>query len=412
MKKIILVSLLLIIPASLLSYYWESFGPDSEEVYDYLFIESSDTYAGVSDGVMVYDWAGWIKYEYGLPVWKMLLLDENHILLIMGNGSWSDGIYTFDLISHNFTVQQWLYEPNFLEFNSENSTYYVGYEYGLQKSNDGYNWTEVAYFNEMNCSSMICYQNYIVVSANSHIHISNDFGNSWEESLYLPLSDFTVTDEGVIYGIFPDHSNSSGLWKSENFGVNWDVEFYSDSMIAVELDCNSFIFVAWEEPFEQYEGIGIWDSGSQNLSLINEELPCLEINDIEIFPLVDCPAMICCTDSGGYFVTDYQTSVDDDIFLEDVQLRNFPNPFSCSTTIFFLTPDYTDLLKLHEIKIYNIKGQKIKTFSNLQINKSPNQQIIWDGTDEKGGPVPGGIYLYKLVVENQTKGFHKLLILR
>jgi len=40
------------------------------------------------------------------------------------------------------------------------------------------------------------------------------------------------------------------------------------------------------------------------------------------------------------------------------------------------------------VKIYNIYGELVKTLYE------DNGQIKWDGTDEQGRPVPGGVYLY------------------
>lgn len=89
--------------------------------------------------------------------------------------------------------------------------------------------------------------------------------------------------------------------------------------------------------------------------------------------------------------------------------QNYPNPFNPSTTISFnLTTEHTENT---ELVIYNLKGQKIKTFLNLQITQSPNQQIVWDGTGQTGKPVSSGIYFYKLKTDNfqQTR---KMLLMK
>jgi len=75
-------------------------------------------------------------------------------------------------------------------------------------------------------------------------------------------------------------------------------------------------------------------------------------------------------------------------------IKNYPNPFNPTTTISFsLTAKDA---KNAKIEIYNLKGQKIKTFpipnSSLLI---PNQ-VVWNGTDENNQPVGSGIYFYKL----------------
>ena len=108
------------------------------------------------------------------------------------------------------------------------------------------------------------------------------------------------------------------------------------------------------------------------------------------------------TDYGYEFETEiiisitYTTSSEDNIGLIDriYQLQNYPNPFNPSTTISFELD--TEISEDTEICIYNLKGQKIKTFpipnSSLLI---PNQ-VVWDGKDENNQPVGSGIYFYKL----------------
>ncbi len=103
--------------------------------------------------------------------------------------------------------------------------------------------------------------------------------------------------------------------------------------------------------------------------------------------------------------------VNSDIYL----FQNYPNPFKPSgagrspeTTIQF-TAEYAENA---EIIIYNIQGQKVKTFSNLQIDKSPNQQIIWDGTDQNNQPVSTGIYFYKLRIDGKNVAARKMILLK
>ena len=88
-------------------------------------------------------------------------------------------------------------------------------------------------------------------------------------------------------------------------------------------------------------------------------------------------------------------SVDDSEISNVFDLKqNFPNPFNSTTTISFnpISGKTADTKFL----IYNVKGQKIRTFSNLQMNKSTNQQIFWDGKDDHGRTVMPGLYFYKL----------------
>ena len=87
-------------------------------------------------------------------------------------------------------------------------------------------------------------------------------------------------------------------------------------------------------------------------------------------------------------------SADNEIYHPAANLRCFPNPFKNMTTISFQINGFDP--ENAELSIYNIKGQKIRSFQNLQIDKFPNQQILWDGKDENNLDVASGIYLYRL----------------
>ena len=92
-------------------------------------------------------------------------------------------------------------------------------------------------------------------------------------------------------------------------------------------------------------------------------------------------------------------------------LSNYPNPFSASTTISFnINHKDTKNTKGTKMKIYNIKGQIIKTF-RIPNPESRTPNIVWDGKDEYGKQVPNGIYFCKLSV-GKDKIVRKMVLLR
>ena len=116
-------------------------------------------------------------------------------------------------------------------------------------------------------------------------------------------------------------------------------------------------------------------------------------------------------DMGAYYFDQNQTGIGNlaiDQITKPQLHRNYPNPFNPETTIKFTTENTENT----EIIIYNIKGQKVKTYSNLQINKSSNQQIIWNGTDDNGKNVSSGIYFYQLKIDDKTIATKKCLLLK
>ncbi len=79
-------------------------------------------------------------------------------------------------------------------------------------------------------------------------------------------------------------------------------------------------------------------------------------------------------------------------------LSNYPDPFNPTTTIYFTT----DCMGNTEIIIYNIKGQKVKTLINENLEAGIHQ-IVWNGKDDKNRDVPSGIYLYKLETDEYSE---------
>jgi hypothetical protein len=75
--------------------------------------------------------------------------------------------------------------------------------------------------------------------------------------------------------------------------------------------------------------------------------------------------------------------------------QNYPNPFNSSTNIRYeLT--YAAYVQL---KVYNILGQEIRTIVN-EYQNAGSYLKRWDGLNNKGISVQSGVYIYKMVVNN------------
>ena len=102
-----------------------------------------------------------------------------------------------------------------------------------------------------------------------------------------------------------------------------------------------------------------------------------------------------------YFRLD--TGIDNNTTIETVnnKVSVYPNPFSISTTIKFDSdmPLLTNSAE-KQIKIYNIKGQLVKSIYAIQINsKGFENSLIWDSRDMNGNVVSNGIYLIRVEIE-------------
>ncbi|MFC1555805.1 FlgD immunoglobulin-like domain containing protein [candidate division KSB1 bacterium] len=86
--------------------------------------------------------------------------------------------------------------------------------------------------------------------------------------------------------------------------------------------------------------------------------------------------------------------------------QNYPNPFNPETTIEYhiANPDMVTL------KVYNVLGQEIKTVVN-ETHSPGIFRVRWDGTNNSGLPVSGGIYIYHLKTANFSE-IRKMLLLK
>ena len=92
-----------------------------------------------------------------------------------------------------------------------------------------------------------------------------------------------------------------------------------------------------------------------------------------------------------------------------ISLSNYPNPFNPSTKIRFQISNFSEIEKA-EIAIYNLKGQKVKSFDSAQDDNNGFYSVIWNGRDDNNKPVSSGIYFYKLKTENYDKTKRMILL--
>lgn len=86
--------------------------------------------------------------------------------------------------------------------------------------------------------------------------------------------------------------------------------------------------------------------------------------------------------------------------------ENYPNPFNAKTKISFslAEPGYT------EIEIFDILGRRIKLLLS-EYSEAGNRSVIWDGTNQAGKQVAGGVYFYVLR-SNEFEDSKKMLYLK
>lgn len=335
--RTVLIFLLLCISLSLSAYEWIPFGPPGVKATNICFGAESYGVVCTEDGLYLYeDDMEWHLYSYGLSVIEIVYFDTEKILLVMGDGTWSDGIYTFDLQTHEFEVVEWFVKPLFLRYFESGSIYFAGgEENGLLQSSDGVNWSNVAFFDTIPCVDIAFYGEHIVVSSsesweNNNLFLSDDAGVTWSIPLnYSHFSEIEFNGAGVLFAILPGITNSSGVYRSSDYGYSWEVVNWEFSITSLVCDPFGFVMVGWENGY----GIArlnpaIWEPP---FVFLNDGLPDTHVLKLKINPIMSAPNIFACTESGVYYSYDYLTYVAP-IFKEG-NFNIYPNPVQSGTSI-------------------------------------------------------------------------------
>ena len=85
-------------------------------------------------------------------------------------------------------------------------------------------------------------------------------------------------------------------------------------------------------------------------------------------------------------------------------VMNFPNPFSDNTTFKFDLPQEDQSIFVN-LEIYDLRGNKVYNYTHTyEFSPLVVEDIYWNGNDLNNYPLPQGIYIYKLHVNNLVNG--------
>jgi len=93
--------------------------------------------------------------------------------------------------------------------------------------------------------------------------------------------------------------------------------------------------------------------------------------------------------------------VSDNIKLAVGNLINYPNPVATNTYFTFDHNQYNAEMEV-EIQLYDINGKLVNIIGPVQILSTGYQPapIEWDGKDINGGTISQGVYVYKMIIDN------------
>lgn len=84
---------------------------------------------------------------------------------------------------------------------------------------------------------------------------------------------------------------------------------------------------------------------------------------------------------------------------------NTPNPFGPSTSISYTVPAGGSHVS---VSVFNLTGRLVKTLVDEKASPGVHT-LVWDGTDDRGSLVPGGVYFYKIDAPGFTE--HRRMVL-
>ena len=85
--------------------------------------------------------------------------------------------------------------------------------------------------------------------------------------------------------------------------------------------------------------------------------------------------------------------------------QNYPNPFNPETTIQYALPEEAHV----QLVIYNATGQTVRTL--LDGSQSAGyHRVAWDSRDDRGHPVGGGGYFYRMTAGDFSETKRMILL--
>ena len=390
----------------------QSFGPETGTFATANFGQDPISMVGTLNSqneIYIFDgntWESYLVFPYSLPVTSICNLNDNDIMITMGMMTYSDGLYNFNRTTHTCTINYWFMLPNFIKYNRTNSTYYVGERDGLFKSTTGTNWSRITSLGNSACTSMACFNEYMVANNGQNVYYSLDAGLSWSPADTANLKGFRYMSNDLLYAVMNNGSDSDGLWRSMDYGATWNAVYYTEGLSLVGPDYGNSIPLGWNRPQGETQ-VGLWNTSTQQVTMLDHPSLYYPVRELEIFPLVNTPSFYVINATGCFFVTDFlSVETDEQLQIPSPTLRVYPNPVTQDARISFSLDQSSQI----GLDIYNVRGQKVRSL-HQGMKDAGDLTLTWDGRDDQGRACSNGTYIVQMSA-NGSKRSAKLLLMK
>jgi len=215
-----------------------------------------------------------------------------------------------------------------------------------------------------------------LITGDLFVRYSNNAGEDWTEEEQLTFTHWARKPRAV--------------WNGDSLHIVWEDWRYSQRDIFYMVSTDNGTSWGDEQRVEDDPRLSLYP----DLTVVNEKVHVVWRQDSEM-------------DGQGIYYSRWEdeSAIGDtgrNQLPKDFTLRAYPNPFNSKTIITYKN------LKGGEIEIYNINGQKIRTFLTAEIKEG---QIEWDARDALGNKVTSGIYFARARAPRKSNTI-KLLYLK
>ena len=350
------------------------------------------------------------------------IIDYNNSQIMYGSyyfgaimRSMNGGSY-FINIKNNITESGGWVTP-FVMDPDDSQTLYAAFVNVWKTTNRGDNWTKISNFSGYPLQAIAVAESnpdHIYAASYLHIYRTVDGGGEWVEiTSGLPSQYFTYiavsnNDPMHLWVTFSGYSSGYKVYESTNGGDTWTnisqgLPNIPVNCITYQADNHGALYIGTDV------GIYCRDSSLTEWEPFMEGLPNVIVRELEIH--YTSQKLRAATYGRGIWQSPLKTitAIETGDFNTPKAYKlckNSPNPFNPSTTIKYNLPVGSKTM----ISVYNTLGQKVRTLINGHQNTG-FQSVIWNGKNDAGQELPGGIYIYRIKSGNFIQA-RKMLYLK